>query len=84
MQRYFPDRALRNSVQGHTTLRCLVTSKGQLVNCVVVSEDPADQGFGAAALQTAKLFRMKPQTVGGQPTDGGTFILRQRWDPPKE
>jgi protein TonB len=48
-----------------------------------VSEDPADYGFGDAALKIAKTFKMKPQTKDGAPVDGGQVRIPIRWVLPK-
>jgi protein TonB len=69
--RYFPDRASRMGVNGRATISCSVTSRGALQNCSVVSEDPSDQGFGDAAIKMSKLFKMRPMSKDGAPTDGG-------------
>ena len=65
-------------VSGRAELACQVTSKGT-VNCTVASEDPPDQGFGAAAMKLAHLFRMRPQTKDGAPTDGGKVNIPLRF-----
>lgn len=84
MARYYPDRAQRNNVEGSTSLKCLVTSKGQLVNCEVLSETPSDMGFGAASQQMAKIFRLKPMTKDGVAVEGGIYTFRITWRLPKE
>ncbi len=70
MARYYPDRAQRLEKSGTVVLQCLVTAKGGVSGCAVVSEDPADFGFGEAALKLSRLFRMKPRTEDGQAVDG--------------
>ncbi|MDO9337507.1 MAG: energy transducer TonB [Caulobacteraceae bacterium] len=66
----FPDRALRQNISGTATLNCKVTAIGAVRDCTVLSETPSEYGFGSAALRVTKHFRMKPQTVDGQPVEG--------------
>jgi len=82
--RYYPDRALRMEVEGRATLSCTVSARGTLEGCAVVSEDPADQDFGAAALRMSKLFKMRPQTKDGAPVEGGTVRIPLSFRLPKE
>jgi protein TonB len=84
MARCYPDRAQRNNLEGHSKFRCKVTAKGQLTDCEVLSEDPPDAGFGQASLCVAKLFRVKPMTSDGQPTDGGQLTIPLKWVLPRE
>ena len=82
--RYYPDRALRMEVEGRATLSCTVSARGTLEGCAVVSEDPADQDFGAAAIRMSKLFKMRPQTRDGAPVEGGTVRIPLSFRLPKD
>ncbi|WP_312165205.1 energy transducer TonB [Phenylobacterium sp.] len=81
--RYYPDRAQRMNVEGRAVLGCTVTSNGALENCRVVSEEPADQGFGEAAMKMSRLFRMRPMTRDGEPVAGGAVRIPIRFVLPK-
>ena len=60
-----------------------MNARGTLEGCSVTSEDPADMGFGDAALKMSKLFKMRPMSRDGQPVDGGTVRIPLRFVLPK-
>lgn len=72
---FYPPRALDREVAGQAVLDCLVTASGQLTRCSVSGETPAGEGFGAAALKAARIFRMSPRTEDGQPVEGGAVHI---------
>lgn len=82
--RAYPDRALRDGVSGSASLRCTVRIDGTLTGCGVVSETPAGQGFGQAASELARHFRMSPRTVNGQPVEGARVTIPLRFNAPED
>ncbi len=70
--RNFPPNA---SSTGSAILKCSVEVAGRLHDCIVLSEDPPDQGFGAAALKMAAGFKMRPMARDGVPVDGGVVTI---------
>lgn len=60
----YPSKAKAAHVTGIASIRCHVAPSGALDNCVLVSESPADYGFGEAALGMNGLFRMAPAPFG--------------------
>lgn len=51
---------------GSVVLECILSGTADLTECQVVSETPAGQGFGQAALDMAKNAKMKPGGAAGQ------------------
>lgn len=79
--RYYPERAQRLRISGQTSLRCLVTSQGELVTCTVLAEIPPGWGFGAASQLTAKTFSFAPVVRDGAPLQCGVYQFNMNWVP---
>ncbi len=79
MARVFPERAVRANQGGRAAITCAVTATGDLENCRVTEESPADFGFGEAALKLAPLFKMLPTTKTGESVAGGTINIPIRF-----
>ena len=57
--RYYPERAQREEVQGSARLDCRVTETLTLADCSIVSETPPGYGFGAAAVARVESGQVK-------------------------
>ena len=71
LARLYPAQARAQRLGGMAVIQCDVTAAGALSGCAVVSETPQGAGFGAATLQMASLFQMKPKSIDGKPVAGG-------------
>ena len=61
--------------EGQAVIRCVVATDDSLTACEVVSETPANSGFGAAALQLASLYLIAATQADGSPTAGGRVLI---------
>ncbi|HLZ75178.1 TonB family protein [Phenylobacterium sp.] len=75
----YPKPALMAHVEGSVTIGCEVGVEGRLHECKVLKEDPAEQGFGEAALKLSAFFRMLPMTKDGHPVAGGVIRIPVRF-----
>lgn len=71
----FPPTRTELPMNALVVLDCLVASDGWL-GCRVRSEEPGGWGFGEAAPQISRGFRMAPTTVEGEPTANRRYCLR--------
>ena len=66
----YPTRALSDGIDGAALIDCMVSKAGALGGCQLLGENPSGYGFGAAALDLAADFTLKPRLVDGAPVDG--------------
>ncbi len=82
MARTYPDRAQRQNRGGMAKIKCGVTADGHLEDCKILDEFPVGLGFGAAALELASLFQMKPPAPLKEIPPGQSIVIPIRWLPP--
>jgi TonB family protein len=78
IERAYPKAAKERGIGGEARLRCLIQADG-LLACSVISETPAGQGFGQAALRLMAERRARPATPAGQPTAGAVYVTTIRF-----
>ena len=68
---------------GLVDLNCGVAADGLLSNCMVVSESPPNEGYGAAAARSAEGTRLSEATMRNPPASGRiNFTVRGVQKPP--
>lgn len=83
IQEAYPQEALADGVGGQGVLICEVELDSTLSRCVA-PEPPKGYGFGAAALSLAASFRIRPETIDGEPVVHGLVVAPVRFDPPDD
>lgn len=63
----WPKKAWGKGLGGEAIIQCPVSTQGALYDCIVVSEKPAGENFGSAAIALTPQFLMKPATLKGTP-----------------
>jgi hypothetical protein len=66
----FPAQAAGHEASGHVVLRCRMAGDGGLKGCEVATEEPRGEGFGQAARNLAKAFRVADEVVQSKPMQG--------------
>jgi protein TonB len=81
---YYPQAAMSAAKDGEATVLCEVNTDHRLGNCDVVSEAPANYGFGQAAVRlSTDVTRLADRDARGAPTAGGWVKLRMSFKVPE-
>lgn len=83
MMRAYPSRAAEAGLAGSASLNCMVEANGSVSGCSITGETPTGQGFGRAAQQLSRYFRINPRTVDGA-AEGSRVAISLRFVPPAE
>ena len=75
VQRAYPATAKQNKLEGRGAVKCQVTSDGRLDSCVIFSEAPAGQDFGAATMALTPLFKLREVDLYGEKVAGRSIII---------
>ncbi|MGV3580044.1 energy transducer TonB family protein [Brevundimonas sp.] len=78
----YPERALMVRVSGMAVVSCRVAGEGQLEECQVEVERPANAGFGEAALRGARTARLSPNPNWPASQRGGVVSYTSRFRAP--
>lgn len=77
---YYPEKARVAGIDGEAVLHCARSDHGALRNCTLVSETPAGQGFGEAALAMAARSpenpKLTPEMVRAAPNHDVTIEFK--------
>jgi protein TonB len=66
---FSPQRAGVEGVNGQVLLTCRVLRNRRVADCRVASERPRGYGFGRAAVEASRTFRLNPPTLDGEPDE---------------
>ena len=72
----------QDKLGGVAVLACRLGADGRLTGCRVAAETPPEDGFGAAALKLAPLFRARLTTPDGAPVAGMAIRIPFRFQGP--
>ncbi|MDB5439766.1 MAG: energy transducer TonB [Caulobacteraceae bacterium] len=66
----WPARASEAGIAGRAILNCMVDGDGKLHGCSVISETPAGEAFGRAALSLTQYYALRPKVMDGAAVPG--------------
>jgi len=82
--RFYPPLPQLLGLAGRATMSCRVSELGILDGCSVSGEIPVGMGFGAATLQLAPYFHLRPMSLDGAPVGGAQVNIPVRFQVPEQ
>ena len=79
LTRHYPRQAMESRTPGEATIECRVSARGELEDCIVLSESPEGMGFGAATLALAPRFRLTPIRLNGHAHAEAIIRIPVQW-----
>jgi protein TonB len=76
-EREYPPFAKSQHIIGRVVVECIAREDGSLADCAVVSESPANDGFGPATLKLTPKYRLRD--AKGRPIKGFKARLTVVW-----
>jgi TonB family protein len=76
----YPKKALAGNISGRAIVDCNLKTSGTVEGCTVSNEQPRGQGFGAAAIKLAQMFRA-PEDLQGSALRNASILLPFTFDP---
>jgi protein TonB len=76
----YPEAASERTISGFGIIRCAVAADGWFRDCTVLNEAPMGKGFGAAALQISRHFRIKMDDGSPVPPGATTTSIPIRFN----
>jgi len=70
----YPPKAAAIQQTGKVMMRCQIDAEGKVTDCKVLSETPADFGFGEAAVSLKTQMEFTPESRCGKPTPSEVTI----------
>lgn len=64
----YPRRAFFSGIEGSATVKCHVASNGSLKECVIITETPPGELFGAATIAVAEQSAIEAGKYGPETT----------------
>lgn len=79
LSRFAPPLAVAQHVSGKAIIACRVRLSTQVHDCRIVAESAGGFGFGSAAIDASRIFRVRPPRRNGKPLDDAWVGIPVLW-----